>query len=342
MRFALPAFVRNCRCWLPLLAAAVALAGALAPVSALAQRKKPLRVSAAGQQLFNQGHYAEAEVEINALLRQDSLNQDLRYNRAMCELLRPGEYHARQALTDFDALLQRQSQNPVLLAQRGFVHFRLGQTPAALTDLDQALLLRPRQPELLQLRGLVRLYANEPLAGLTELAQANSLAPRNPDCLFGLAWGQLLNGREAEAQRSSARLLKLAPAYPQGHSLAALLALRQADPATARRRTDEALRLAPTDFDARLLSAFLYQQAGDETRAQPLYAALQPEMGDPCSLTLERADLHYLAGNQAAATAAWQQAAQAGSGAAASRLATPLPPLPLLPVVPTAPAAPAK
>lgn len=192
--------------------------------------------------------------------------------------------------------------------------------PESVADLSTAIKQTPAQPALICQRGYSQLSANHLPEALTDFAQASSLAPDEQEYTLMLAIGQMLTGRYPEALQTCNRLVSQHKAYGLGLANRALIRQHLRDPAGARQDANEALRLSANDSTSRLISAFIYQQAGETATAQRLYDEVRPQYKYPANLYCERGDLYLQLGNVAAAEADWKQAAGLGSLVAASRL----------------------
>lgn len=71
----------------------------------------------------------------------------------------------------------RNSDNAVLLANRGFVRLRLGAFDKAIADFDDALKLQPKSARALYGRGVAKIQTNRAKGGESDIDGAVKLAP---------------------------------------------------------------------------------------------------------------------------------------------------------------------
>ena len=312
-------------------AAASLLLGALlggCPQLASAQRNPLKAVSGPTRQLLQKGRYAEAQVEIDQRLRQDSLNTDLLSLRAECLLNQRGDAHATAALADLNKALQLKPDTWLFLSERGFANGVLRRYPESIADYTAALRQTPAEPMLLVTRGYSYLSSNHLLEASSDFLRATSLVPSNPEYGIMLVITQMINGSYAEALKGCTALISKHKNYGLGYANRALLRQRLNDPQGARQDANEALRINAADSTTRLISAFVYQQAGETEKAQRGYDEIQAQAKDKSSLFFERGDLYLQVGNITAAEADWKQAAQLGHLEGNSRLAAGFKPRP--------------
>ena len=312
-------------------AAASLLLGALlgsCPQLASAQRNPLKAVSGPTRQLLQKGRYAEAQVEIDQRLRQDSLNTDLLSLRAECLLNQRGDAHATAALADLNKALRLKPDTWLFLSERGFANGVLRRYPESIADYTAALRQTPAEPTLLVTRGYSYLSSNHLLEATSDFSRATSLAPGNPEYGIMLAITQMITGNYAEALKGCTALISKHKSYGLGYANRALVRQRLNDPLGARQDANAALRINATDSTTRLISAFVYQQAGETEKAQQGYDEIQAQARDKSSLFFERGDLYLQVGNIPAAEADWKQAAQLGHLEGNSRLAAGFKPRP--------------
>jgi tetratricopeptide (TPR) repeat protein len=288
---------------------------------AAAQRNPVKAVSGPTRKLLQQERYAEAQVEIDQRLRQDSLNTDLLGLRAECLLAQPSDAHTAAALHDLNQALRLRPNTWLYLFERGYAYQRLHRYPEALADLSAALHQTPAEPMLLSQRGFLHLTNNHLPEALTDLAQSTALAPAVPEYSVLLLIGHMVTGNYLKAFQLCNAVIARNKSFGLGYANRALLRVQQHDQPGARQDADQALRLSPQDSTAQLISAFVYQAAGNETAAKKEYDALQAREHDKSVLYAERGDLYLQLGNIPAAEADWKRAAQLGNGEAAARLA---------------------
>lgn len=300
------------------LLAAVLLGGTQA---AMGQRNPIKAVSGPTRQLLQKGRYAEAQVEIDQRLRQDSLNTDLLSLRAECLLNQHGDAHATAALADLNKALRLKPNTWLFLSERGFANGMLRRYPESIADYTAALHQTPAEPMLLYTRGYSHLFSNHLPEALSDFSQATSLDPGSQEYGIMLAVTQMITGNYTESLKECTTLIAKHKNFGLGYANRALLRQRLNDPLGARQDANEALRINATDSTARLISAFVYQQAGETEKAQRGYNEIQAQAKDKSSLFFERGDLYLQVGNLTAAEADWKQAAQLGHLEGYSRLA---------------------
>ena len=298
------------------------------PQQAIAQRNPLKAVSGPTRQLLQKGRYAEAQVEIDQRLRQDSLNTDLLSLRAECLLNQRGDAHAATALADLNKALRLKPNTWLLLSERGFANGVLRRYPEAIADYTAALHQTPAEPTLLATRGYSQLVSNHLPEALSDFSRATSLAPSNPEYGIMLVIAQMVSGNFPEALKVCTALISKHKDFGMGYANRALVRQRLNDPLGARQDADQALRISATDSTTRLISAFVYQQAGETEKAQRGYDEIQAQAKDKSSLFFERGDLYLQVGNITAAEADWKQAAQLGHLEGNSRLAASFKPRP--------------
>ena len=304
-------------------AASSLLLGALlgCPPLAIAQRNPLKAVSGPTRKLLQKGRFAEAQVEIDQRLRQDSLNTDLLSLRAECLLNQRGDAHAAAALADLNKALRLKPNTWLFLSERGFANGALRRYPESIADYTAALHQTPAEPMLLYTRGYGHLSSNHLSEALSDFSQATSLDPSNQEYGIMLVIAQMINSNYPDALKGCTALISKHKNFGLGYANRALLRQRLNDPLGARQDANEALRINATDSTARLISAFVYQQAGETEKAQRGYDEIQATAKDKSSLFFERGDLYLQVGNIVAAEADWKQAAQLGHLEGNSRLA---------------------
>jgi tetratricopeptide (TPR) repeat protein/predicted aspartyl protease len=85
-----------------------------------------------------------------------------------------------QALSDCNAAVRREGDNPAFLDTRGYAFLRLGQADKALSDYDAALHVNPKQASSLYGRGVAELRLGRKSQGDADIAAASALAPGLP------------------------------------------------------------------------------------------------------------------------------------------------------------------
>jgi tetratricopeptide (TPR) repeat protein len=153
---------------------------------------------AAADQLFRAGKFAEAEASYQALLKNDPklVPAQVGLIRAML-----GQQKIDEALDAVNAALAAQPNSAALLAAKGDVQFRRGETSDAETSYDAAMELDP-----LEVRahiGLMRLYGSYSMYRLAydQLKRAHEIAP--DDFVVQMNWLRLLPRKDQLAALES-------------------------------------------------------------------------------------------------------------------------------------------
>ena len=298
------------------------LCGTATPTVAQGNVLKSLSGSARRQ--LRKGQYANLLPEVEQRLRYDSLNADLWALRAECHLNENTESHAAIALADLNKALRLQPNTWAYLADRGFANSQTFRHAESVADLSAALQQTPADASLLYLRGYGQFSTNHLSEAIADFTQASALAPREKDYAIWLAIAHMVAGRDSEAFRICNTLIQNHKDYSLAYGNRALVRLNLNDPVGARQDLG---RVAP-DSSTQLVSAVLYQKAGQAAEAQQLFDELQTQAKDKASFFFERGDVYLQLGDIPAAEADWKRAAQLGNREAATRLAAGFKPRP--------------
>ena len=285
-------------------------------------------VNPATRRLMRHDRYAEALPLLTRRLEGDSLNVDLLVLRAACHLNIGGDLHATLALADLNKSVRLQPAVWLLRAGRAAAYAELRQYAAAEAELTATLALKPVKsvefnaaaPDIYTERGCMRLFLNHIPAAQADYEKAVALTPGDGEYALYMAFGHMINGSFSEAMRICSQVVHEHPDYALGYAYRALLWQRLPDSAGARQDANEAIRLAPTDTTTRMVSAFIYQQAGDMVAAQRGYNELKAEWKEKSRVYFERGDLYWQSGNLPDAEANWRRAVELGNKQAATRL----------------------
>jgi tetratricopeptide (TPR) repeat protein len=135
-------------------------------------------------------------------------------NRAMAQYY-AGEYE--KALSDYDALLNREPKNPIFYAHRGLVHAALGEAAAATEDCNHAISISPNDAHLHDIRGVAHAQLRDFDNAGRDFATAITLDPKFARSYFdrGTMYMQLQNYDSAIKDFTSA--IKLDPEFGEAY-----------------------------------------------------------------------------------------------------------------------------
>lgn len=169
--------------------------------------------------LHGSGSGAEAEKFAASWLTDHA--QDSGFRMAMAEAaMGRGDYPV--ALKHYQALSQKQPNNPTILNNMGWVLGRL-KDPRALDYAEKANRLAPNNPAIMETVGSLLAEKGETGRALEMLEKAISLAPEAPALKLSLARVQIKAGKKDEARRALHELTKLGDKFKAQDEVAKLL-----------------------------------------------------------------------------------------------------------------------
>jgi tetratricopeptide (TPR) repeat protein len=108
----------------------------------------------------------------------------------------------RDAITSMDQNIQKNPNDPVSYAARGYAKFESGDKRGALTDFNRALQLKPDFPDVLLHRGITKASLGDQKGAITDIRQAIKLRPQNPVYHYYLGLGLYEQGDKTGAIKS--------------------------------------------------------------------------------------------------------------------------------------------
>jgi tetratricopeptide (TPR) repeat protein len=126
----------------------------------------------------------------------------LQFGRAYGEVER---FNFDAAITDLDAALSADPENPDYLRERAYVHGELSNLELALADLDHFVKLRPDESLGYRERAYVRRFHGDLTGAYEDAARVLELNPDSSDALLGRAEAALWLGRFDEAAKDASR-----------------------------------------------------------------------------------------------------------------------------------------
>ncbi|HEU4819834.1 MAG TPA: tetratricopeptide repeat protein [Qipengyuania sp.] len=155
-----------------------------------------------------------------------------------------------------------------LLAARGRVHHRLGETSAAISDYSSAIALDPLDSYSLNNRGDLHLWTGNPGAAIEDFDAALALRPDNDEAYLNRGWAHVQLGHYELARRDFGRLGSQAPPWPQVLAQGAEFAIERKDYNSAIQLSSEALKLDPRNRFALRLRAEAYWETGQRALSE--------------------------------------------------------------------------
>lgn len=135
--------------------------------------------------------------------------------------------HYREAIADYDTVLDQQPDNAAILFERAGAYTSLKDYDRAIRDYDRSLLLEPGNPKAWFLRGVSYYQLGQHPRAVDDYGEALRLDPEFSPVYNERAWTLYLLGRYPEALEDTDRALSLrpgmAPAFDtRAHVLSAL------------------------------------------------------------------------------------------------------------------------
>jgi len=162
--------------------------------------------------------------------------------RGKC-LAQTGRY--KEALQQFEELLQSPAVAGEAARNLAEVYFRLGQYATAAGWLTEALRAQPHNPRLLNDRGVARSRSGDPEAALKDFEQALQLE-WSPEFLLNQALCLLQLERPAAARQAAVAALRIQPANPDAYYTIGLSELAEELYPAALKSFDLAIQLDPS------------------------------------------------------------------------------------------------
>lgn len=267
------------------------------------------------------GHYPEADAELTAALRADSLNPTLHYLRGVC---RGRQQQWPAAQSDFSRAISQDSTNGWYYVGRARTNFKLHclvkarqdyalafkRTPSAHADTDVAAQV-----------GVTELFLNNTPQAVQELELATVLDLRNDFALFYLTVARTVCHKPQAAAASCKEYIKWHAKRPEGYVNRALLHASLGEYLPAAADVNLALTLAPTHTGSALAKIVIADLSGRPAEANAQLAAMLAKASDKSSLYLDLGDYYMQAGKNEAANHQWTTAQQLGNAEAAERIA---------------------
>jgi tetratricopeptide (TPR) repeat protein len=267
------------------------------------------------------GHYPEADAQLTAAIRIDSLNPTLYYLRGVCRG-RLEQWPA--AKTDFTHAIRLDSTDGWFYVGRANCHFALRHLQLARRDYALAFKRTPSchsDPDVAAQAGVTHLFLNELPQAAEELELASVLDRRNDFALFYLTVARTINHKPQAAAASCQEYIKWHAKRPEGYVNRALLqaSLGKYQPALA--DITLALSLDPTHTGSDLAKIVVTELSGNTADATALLASVVAKSSNKGSIYLDLGDYYMQAGKNAAANQQWTTAQLLGNAEAAERLA---------------------
>jgi tetratricopeptide (TPR) repeat protein len=162
-----------------------------------------------GQELSNQGKYAEAIQTFDKALKIDPNNTVILLNKAIA-LDAQGNHDA--AIQTFDKALKIDPNNPDLLAEKGFTLRNMGNYSGALTYFDKALEIHPNDIITLNDKGVTFILLKRYSDALSIFDKALEIDPNNIDALTDKVVALSSLGKNKEAFDTNKKILEIDPA----------------------------------------------------------------------------------------------------------------------------------
>jgi tetratricopeptide (TPR) repeat protein len=209
-----------------------------------------------------------------------------------------------QAITQAQAALTKQPNNPEILGMLGLLHFDASKHTEAKKWAEQALKLKPDNHEALITLGSVALdeqdietaeqhfdlagsrytRSGRALAGvglvhmarmdlpnaIIELKRSTEYMPGYIGTWHALAWAQILTGDLNGAEQSLNSAMALDRNFGETHGGLAVIAAMRGNQEEAERSAKIGLRLDPNSFSARFAQSLLTAAGGDPAKAQKM------------------------------------------------------------------------
>jgi tetratricopeptide (TPR) repeat protein len=119
-------------------------------------------------------------------------------------------YNYNDALTDLDAAITADPDNPLYLHERAYVFGELSQYAAAIADLDRQIELQPKEPAAYRERAYARHYSGNLQGAYEDRAREAELQPADVDALLARAEAAMWLGRFDDARADGKRAAALA------------------------------------------------------------------------------------------------------------------------------------
>lgn len=267
------------------------------------------------------GHYPEADAELTAAIRTDSLNLTLYYLRGVCRG-RLKQWPAAEV--DFTHSIRLDSTDGWFYVGRAKCHFELRHLQQARRDYALAFKRTPSchsDPDVAAQAGVTHLFLNEVPQAAGELELASVLDRRNDFALFYLAVARTINHKPQAAAASCQEYIKWHAKRPEGYVNRALLqaSLGKYQPALA--DIALALSLDSTHTGSALAKVVITELSGNTSDATAQLASVMVKGSNKGSIYLDLGDYYMQAGKNAAANQQWTTAQLLGNAEAAERLA---------------------
>lgn len=119
-------------------------------------------------------------------------------------------YRYDDALTDLNAALSADPDNPRYLHERAYVYGELSEFPAAIADLDRQISLQPNEPTAFRERAYARRYVADLKGAYEDRARELELEPESASSLFARGQAAMWLGRFDDATADAMKAQKLA------------------------------------------------------------------------------------------------------------------------------------
>ena len=270
---------------------------------------------------LSKGQYSEADAELTAAIRADSINPTLYYLRGVCR----GRLTQLPAATDdFTRAIRLDSTNGWFYVGRAKCHFKLRQLHQANRDYTLAFKRTPScqyETDVAAPAGVTHLFLNNIPQALDELESATIADLRNDFALFYLTVARTVAHQPQAAAASCKEYIKWHVKRPEGYVNRALLHASLAEYHPALDDVNRALTLAPNHTGSALAKVVITELGGNSTEAYTLLANVLAKSNDKASTYLSLGDYYMQTGNNAAANQQWATAQRLGNAEAAERLA---------------------
>jgi tetratricopeptide (TPR) repeat protein len=244
---------------------------------------------------------------------QSNADNPLVYNNRGMFFQQQGRH--QEAITDFTQAIKLNPNFVVAVTNRGYAALQMGDGAAAENDLNLAMQMAPNVPLNYSLRGTARMALGRIPEAMQDYNQALKLDPRNPMAYADLGFAQYFTKQYPQALSAFDQAVKLDPnlRFLDPWRYMTMLQVGQGDGAPAKFKDSLTKAFVDRDWTDKVL-----QYLSDAMPQEQLLTSVEKtnrmqQAAQTCEAWYFIAEKKKLAGDQAGATAAYQNAIASGA-----------------------------